>query len=159
MSTAVAGLIRGGMISDATLFPGWHAHWALEVTGAFRGLAREVSGVIGPVAPDEIKPLAGRFGDVEWIRVPGEARKYDVAHERESHFRAFLPEILRRRFEPGRLWFVGAGILGKLYCQRIQECGSVAIDVGSLMDVWSGRQDTRGEVRYNPWIAKPYRNG
>lgn len=37
---------------------------------------------------------------------------------------------------PGQLFLVGAGICGKLYCQRIRELGGVALDIGSVCDAW-----------------------
>ncbi len=39
---------------------------------------------------------------------------------------------------PGQLFLVGAGILGKIYCQRIKSLGGVALDVGSVLDAWAG---------------------
>ena len=38
----------------------------------------------------------------------------------------------------GELFFVGAGLAGKLYCEVIRQAGGMAVDVGSLMDVWMG---------------------
>ena len=40
---------------------------------------------------------------------------------------------------PGALFFVGAGFCGKLYADAIKRKGGLAIDVGSLMDLWAGR--------------------
>jgi hypothetical protein len=38
----------------------------------------------------------------------------------------------------GSLFFIGAGILGKAYCNRVKSQGGMAIDAGSMMDVWMG---------------------
>jgi hypothetical protein len=38
----------------------------------------------------------------------------------------------------GELFLVGAGILGKIYCDLIKRQGGMAIDAGSMMDVWMG---------------------
>lgn len=38
----------------------------------------------------------------------------------------------------GELFFVGAGIIGKIYCDLVKRQGGMAIDVGSMMDVWMG---------------------
>ncbi len=43
----------------------------------------------------------------------------------------------------GMLFLVGAGILGKIYCSKIKKAGGMAIDVGSMMDVWMG-ESVRG---------------
>lgn len=39
----------------------------------------------------------------------------------------------------GSVFLVGAGILGKAYCSQIKDSGGIAIDIGSLMDVWMGK--------------------
>lgn len=36
------------------------------------------------------------------------------------------------------IFFVGAGGLGKIYCQWIKERGGIAIDMGSMFDGWDG---------------------
>jgi hypothetical protein len=38
----------------------------------------------------------------------------------------------------GELFFVGAGLAGKVYCEFIRRAGGMAVDVGSLMDIWMG---------------------
>lgn len=38
-----------------------------------------------------------------------------------------------------RIYLVGAGICGKLYCEAIRRGGGIAIDVGSIFDIWAGR--------------------
>ena len=40
---------------------------------------------------------------------------------------------------PGALFLVGAGFCGKLYADAVKRRGGLAIDVGSLMDLWAGR--------------------
>ena len=39
----------------------------------------------------------------------------------------------------GALFIVGAGPLGKVYCQRLKELGAIAIDMGSALDLYLGR--------------------
>jgi hypothetical protein len=41
--------------------------------------------------------------------------------------------------EAGAVFLVAAGIVGKLYCSRIKELGGIAIDIGSVADVWMGQ--------------------
>lgn len=38
----------------------------------------------------------------------------------------------------GRVFLVGAGGLGKIYCEVVRECGGIGIDVGALLDGWDG---------------------
>jgi hypothetical protein len=42
------------------------------------------------------------------------------------------------RARGGELFLVGAGILGKSYCERVRRAGGMAIDMGSMLDVWMG---------------------
>jgi hypothetical protein len=37
---------------------------------------------------------------------------------------------------PGQLFLIGAGVWGKIYCNRIKSLGGIAIDVGAVCDVW-----------------------
>lgn len=38
---------------------------------------------------------------------------------------------------PGDAFLVGAGVLGKIYCDRIKTRGGVALDIGSILDSWA----------------------
>lgn len=69
--------------------------------------------------------------------IPGEA-----AHPGPFGGRHFPDrfEELRRTLavpHPGAVFLVGAGALGKIYCQWIKEAGGIAIDIGSLCDAWA----------------------
>ena len=39
---------------------------------------------------------------------------------------------------PGAIFLVGAGALGKIYCDIIKQRGGIAIDVGAIFDAWAG---------------------
>ena len=39
----------------------------------------------------------------------------------------------------GKVFLVGAGVCGKIYCEAVRRGGGVAIDVGSIFDLWAGR--------------------
>ncbi|MGC9419496.1 MAG: hypothetical protein ACP5EN_11065, partial [Rhodovulum sp.] len=58
----------------------------------------------------------------------------------ESYWRSLagLPDRLDG-IRPGDVWLVGAGIWGKLCCDRIRRQGGIAIDIGSVFDLWVGR--------------------
>jgi hypothetical protein len=38
---------------------------------------------------------------------------------------------------PGDAFLVGAGVLGKIYCDEIKARGGVALDIGSILDSWA----------------------
>lgn len=46
----------------------------------------------------------------------------------------------------GALCLVGAGFVGKIYCNWFRDRGGVAMDIGSIMDSWAG-YETRGSNR------------
>lgn len=57
----------------------------------------------------------------------------------KPHYPEIFNEILRSIIvEPGQLFFVGAGQLGKIYCSFIKERGGIAVDVGAMFDMWLG---------------------
>jgi hypothetical protein len=41
---------------------------------------------------------------------------------------------------PGELWLISAGFLGKIYCDIVRDRGGIGIDVGSVTDYWMGYQ-------------------
>jgi tetratricopeptide (TPR) repeat protein len=53
----------------------------------------------------------------------------------ESHW-----EICERfnAIRPGELYLVAAGIFGKIYCDIIKRQGGIALDIGSVADIWMG---------------------
>jgi hypothetical protein len=150
----VLGCIEHGVPAEVVVAGGWDISWALEVSGEGDRLVSRCTGVIGPVDPARLRhPLLPR--EIDWISIPGELHMYGPTPLEDSHW-ARSREVIEHDFRPGQLWLVGAGMLGKIYCSAIKAAGAVAVDVGSLMDLWSGRQDTRGTLRYEPWLLAPY---
>jgi hypothetical protein len=48
-----------------------------------------------------------------------------------------------RRAQPRMLYFVAAGMLGKICCDVIRGAGGVAVDIGSVADLWAGVRSRR----------------
>lgn len=110
-------------------------------------------GVVGPHAELPAR-LAQRFGigRTAFYGVPGERRLPAHLISREDrHFPGRYREILRDLVVPerGAIFLVAAGLLGKVYCARIQELGGIAIDIGSLADGWMGygRESRPGQFK------------
>ena len=88
--------------------------------------------------------LAERFGVAtgQTYLIPPEQKYADLfgyGGERRHYPEAF--EELRLSLtvkEPGEIFLVAAGFLGKLYCNWIKERGGIAIDIGSIADFWCG---------------------
>lgn len=71
------------------------------------------------------------------IQIPEEAH---TSGQRNDHFERF-PEIRHQIWtasRPGVLVLVGAGVLGKIYCDVAKEAGAVAVDIGSIFDGLAG---------------------
>lgn len=87
--------------------------------------------------------LAERFGlsVSRFVRIPHE-RKFGEAFgygDDGDHY----PDTFRRlrrdlNAEPGEVFLVAAGILGKIYCDWIRDAGGLALDLGSVVDGWCG---------------------
>lgn len=65
-----------------------------------------------------------------------------------THFPAVLNRIQTELKVPftGAVYFVAAGILGKVYCDWIKQRGGVAIDIGAMADFFVG-WNTRGSIQ------------
>ena len=80
--------------------------------------------------------------------IPPEA-KFTSGYEGERHY----PEIFNKLewwldAAPceGNPCLVGAGVIGKIYCNWMRDRGGIAFDIGAVMDLWAGFS-TRGQNR------------
>lgn len=100
------------------------------------------------------------IGNIHWIQLPPEMRFSGLSNQEKlyeiilrPHFTEVFFEVINfnipQTFQifPKPLFLVGGGILGKLYCHRIKSLGGVAIDVGSMMDLWGGLK-TRENIEF-----------
>ncbi len=72
---------------------------------------------------------------------PGLSSITGISGMTESHFPLAFDRTLARLASEGeqaQVWLVAAGYLGKLYCDAIRSAGSIALDVGSIVDGWCG---------------------
>lgn len=106
---------------------------------------------VGIITPRDIaKQMQAHWdiGRVERIDLPEE---YHYAKWKDSvgrHYPDRFDEIMATLKVPyrGAVFLVGAGVLGKIYCQRIKELGGIAIDIGSTFDCWA-QKNSRGNVK------------
>jgi hypothetical protein len=102
-------------VSCRDLDDGFRRKWNIQIVNKFT------------IAP-EAKFTSGYDGDVhyptQFNRIP---RWMEVVSERH----------------PGSLLLVGAGVVGKIYCNWWRDRGGIAMDVGGCMDIWHGKV-TRG---------------
>lgn len=147
--------LEAGVPADRIIPGGCDLGWALEISGQVDRLIARCSGIIGPIDPVDLRRIP-RDADLTWLRVPGELLYYyDEGGLETSHWSRF-EAIAAHDYRPGQIWLVGAGVLGKIYCHAIRSAGAVAVDIGSVLDAWAGRQDTRGTVREQLWVTTPY---
>jgi hypothetical protein len=128
---------------------GCHLHLFWLANGFYE--APPFTGVHGVIAPRLPPGLAGRAA---WQPIPGE-HGHHAPDAGPAHYPVVYDETLAwiaRQAAPGRLFLVGAGILGKIYCNAIRQRGGVAVDVGSVMDLCGGLSQSRGEARLNPFL-------
>lgn len=122
------------------LISGAYVNYALHADGTLFELL-EAEEEIGLISSQPAAPLLRvLFG----LRV----REYAVpqrAVDNESltdtgHFPQRFSDLctLLRRDVAGLLVLVGAGPLGKIYCEVIRQAGGIALDLGSLLDAWTG---------------------
>lgn len=125
-------------------------HFELHAEGLLDLIAEQER--IGIVACHAELPalLARRFGvAVDLHKIPGEqlmAAEIGAEATAGEHFPTVFEEVMRALAQPldGRLFLVSGGLLGKFYCDRIRSSGGVALDIGSLVDLWLGYRTRPG---------------
>jgi hypothetical protein len=72
--------------------------------------------------------------------VPRQAKFSEDPLADTDHWPDRFHELSRelRTIEPGILWLVAAGMLGKIYCDVIRAAGGIAVDIGHVADIWAG---------------------
>lgn len=78
--------------------------------------------------------------------VPGEKRFVDNGDVHYPDRFVTLLQELEFEVRSGQVWLVGAGGLGKIYCEKIRSLGGIALDIGSIFDLWAGL-GSRGFIR------------
>jgi hypothetical protein len=114
-------------------------HWYLQWSGAIAYLLRGLPQVSVIGCRDIGPQIAETFGI-------GTVRTYLVRGEHKAPGTITLPhwpdgfaEVMRQLdvIPPGSIFLVAAGVLGKIYCDRIKAKGGVALDIGALLDSWA----------------------
>jgi hypothetical protein len=75
--------------------------------------------------------------------------KFTSGYEGERHYPEMFSKIewwLDAAKCDGNPCLVGAGVIGKIYCNWMRDRGGVAFDIGAVMDLWAG-YSTRGPNR------------
>ncbi len=129
---------------------------AMLLDGFFQTLLDKI-GFVGLVTSRDVRGVIRHlFGprEIAWHRVPEQAI-YAYRPILRRHFPQGFDFLCSRIEVPfaGALFLVGAGPCGKVYCDVIKRKGGIAIDIGSVFDVWAGRL-TRPEMSFDQ--VRPY---
>jgi len=96
--------------------------------------------------------VSAAFGipKVESFFLPPQARPYmgDVCTT-EPHWPGRYNKVrpwVDSKHPEGKVFLIGAGGLGKIYCAYIKQQGGIALDIGSIFDGWAG-MGTRSHLR------------
>ncbi|MDN3526610.1 hypothetical protein QWY79_15165 [Halomonas sabkhae] len=76
------------------------------------------------------------------ITIPGQYT-VEKAKLKKALYPFYYQSALSRLYEMdlrGKVCLVGAGLAGKVFCSRIAQLGGIGLDVGSMMDAWSGKK-------------------
>jgi hypothetical protein len=127
-------------------------HLDLHLHGSLERILKAAGAVSVVSCLPEVKELVGeRFGltDVNFYKIPGEQGSSRLLGEVATvgtHFPEVFHLLNKELSQPhgGRLFLVAGGLLGKIYAATIRRHGGIAIDVGSLVDAWTGRATRPG---------------
>lgn len=124
--------------SDQQFCSAW-IHWELLATGALNRILEDVTEVGLVTSRPELEQIVASRFDVRTsaVIVPDKFIDSKASGKHVPHrYRSIRSELT---FPEGSLVLVGAGIPGKVYCQWLKESGCIAVDVGSVFDVWLGK--------------------
>lgn len=126
----------------------FHSHW-LE-TGAFDQLLTGRDNVCYISCRQLDSQLKKRF-DINkvWSFIISPEMMFTSGYKGPKHFPDQYNQIRRWVTKvpvENNICLVGAGYVGKIYCNWFRDLGGIAIDIGSVFDSWSGRK-TRGPGR------------
>ena len=127
------------LISSDTLVTDAAIHRYFQFALFYRKLlsGKDFVGIISSRDVSEMLTRAFAIRHVEYFAIRGETRfpgEVSTPHYPSSF--EHIKEHLRVPYQ-GALYLVGAGALGKIYCQWIKERGGIAIDIGSIFDAWA----------------------
>ncbi|MEX0972449.1 MAG: hypothetical protein WDZ46_04230 [Solirubrobacterales bacterium] len=139
-------LERYGLVSAGTGLCAADVHLHMLKLDFYRELLAGEEGIsiISGHALDESIANAFALSDVRLFKVPAQAKFFHDPAE-EGHFPTVF-DRLRHQIDvrwPGEVFLIGAGFLGKIYCGWVKQRGGIAVDIGSVFDLWAG-ETTRG---------------
>jgi hypothetical protein len=149
------------LVSDSHLVCSMDFVLDLQIKGLYKELFKnfeEVACITCRDVGDLMKDKLG-FKRVDVMHTPPQLRPcigphLGMARHYPELYKA-MPDWIKSTNPEGRLFLVGAGGMGKIYCMWIKQAGGIALDIGSIFDGWVGAI-TRTHLRYNPdvWLLR-----
>lgn len=146
--TAARQVVQMDGLRDDMLYCCQDAHISLWAEGLLKAMMAEARHVSLVTCRDMVAGGEEAYGleDVTWHPVPEEGFTGGKATNHYPIVFEEMREKLSGRDRAGELALVGAGPLGKSYCQWFREAGGVAVDIGSVFDAMAGVA-SRGWIR------------
>lgn len=143
-----SGVTRKALLTDTSI----------SIDLAFHGYMEKLVRLAGRVSLiTSHAALGGELAEACGVRITRSMMIPPAASDRErignddirSHFREVFPAVLDwiDGMDPGEVCLVSAGFLGKFYALRIKARGGIALDIGSLADLWLGHLTRPGFVQ------------
>jgi len=127
------------LLSPKQLRTDTSAHWYLQLSGALAYLLGSLDEV-GVIGCRNIGPMIAETFGLRNVRIYLVRGEFGFPGEvSEAHWPTTYYKIMQdlQSIAAGSVFLVGAGVLGKLYCHKIQKMGGIALDVGSILDGWA----------------------
>ena len=132
---------------------GIHRLWQMLL--AYRDLLADLPflGIVTSRDIGERVKTTFRIKEVKTYPVPSERKALGSFENLGPHYPQRFEQLCEEISVPyrGAVFLVGAGALGKIYADIIFQRGGIAIDVGSVLDGWSG-VGSRGFLRQDPAV-------
>jgi hypothetical protein len=126
-------LAQNAIVTDAAI------HRYLQFALLYRPLLSNLK-FLGLITSRDLRaPLSQLFNidHIELYQIKGEKRfPGDVQEDHYPEHFEWLKSNIQVPFK-GAVFLVGAGGLGKIYCDVIKQKGGIAIDIGSIFDAWA----------------------
>jgi thioredoxin-like negative regulator of GroEL len=122
-----------------------HIHSDLEQWDLYRQIFAQVTSV-SVISCHDLSPFLARQFAVRvraWHRIPAEKKYQSMFGAAEADEEPIYPHVFERieaELAPkaGELVLVAAGFLGKFFCDTVRARGGIALDIGSVADLWMG---------------------
>lgn len=154
--------VTADVISDAHMIVQKGIHTHLVHSGFVRWLVT-VSPAITLITCNTVEELLKSVNPdiaIQHIHIPGEAGREGARLAEWATYDPHYPivfERVRKQLQSGGFdgpVLIGAGPLGKIYCNDVKQAGGLALDLGSIFDGWAGRR-TRGYLRSDRFSERP----